>query len=305
MKDAAVRRTAEIEDPTNLYFIHPISARLVPIFARAGITPNMVSLTGMGCGLLAGLCYYFYREIWCDLAGFALMLTWHVMDGADGQLARATKTYSDFGKVLDGICDYVTFAAVYLGLGLALSQRSGVWVLAVVALSAVCHAVQSAAYELQRENYEDWSKEKGLRAQPGMRTRAGGAGWRMRAAATAQGVYARIQLLAAGGVLRFNQGFAAIVVEAPSAKPALLTAYRAQFAPMIRRWGVLCSNYRTLGIFVAALTGWPLLYFYFEICGFSLVLLILLRAQNRANASFLQQALLTVRGVALRQRVEA
>ena len=32
-----VRRTLEIEDPTNLYFVHPIANRLTPLFARAGI----------------------------------------------------------------------------------------------------------------------------------------------------------------------------------------------------------------------------------------------------------------------------
>ena len=90
------------------------------------------------------------------------------MDGADGQLARLTKTYSELGKVLDGICDYVTFTAVYVGLGLALSARLGGWVWWVIALSGICHAVQSAAYELQRQNYNflGWGRESAALPKP-------------------------------------------------------------------------------------------------------------------------------------------
>ena len=151
-----VRRAAEIEEPTNLWLIHPIAGRLTLLFARWHIRPNAVSVAGMLCGVLAGMAYSQYRDVRCTIAGFLLMIAWHVMDGADGQLARLTHSQSPFGKVLDGACDHVTFTAVYLGFALTLSGQYGGWVWAVLALAGACHAVQAAAYEAQREQYNAW-----------------------------------------------------------------------------------------------------------------------------------------------------
>jgi len=284
-----VRRTYEIEDPTNLYLIHPISARLVPVFARMGLTPNTVSFAGMGSGLLAGVFYHFYTRTGCALAGFVLMLAWHVMDGADGQLARLTRTYSELGKLLDGICDYVTFTAVYVGLGLTLSASLGGWVFAVIALSGLCHAVQSGAYELQRQNYNycGWARQSA--ALPDLEPLPPSGARRARVAAGLYRLYARMQLWAAGGAVTFNAEFAFLLSARPTEQAELREAYRAYFAPLIRRWGVLSANYRTLGIFLAALLKLPLLYFLFEIAGFSLILVLLLKTQKAHNAEFMKR----------------
>ena len=157
---APIKRTTEIEEITNLYFIHPLAGRLVPIFAKLRVTPNAVSITGMLLGILSAVAYYRYRNLRFAITGFALMIAWHVMDGADGQLARFTQSYSYFGKVLDGISDNVTFLAVYTALAISLSRQYGNWIYALVAISAVCHAIQSASYETQRQEYEylGWGK---------------------------------------------------------------------------------------------------------------------------------------------------
>ena len=52
-----VRRASEIEEITNLYVIHPVSTFLTPRFARLGITPNAVSVAGMGFGVLAAFAW--------------------------------------------------------------------------------------------------------------------------------------------------------------------------------------------------------------------------------------------------------
>jgi len=155
------RRTTEIEEITNLYLIHPLASRLVPIFAQLHVTPNAVSIVGMLFGILSAFAYYRYWDPRFAIAGFALMIAWHVMDGADGQLARYTQSYSYFGKILDGIADNVTFAAVYAALAVTSSRRHGTWVYALVAISAVFHAIQSASYETERQEYEylGWGKK--------------------------------------------------------------------------------------------------------------------------------------------------
>ena len=276
-----VRRTYEIEDPTNLYFIHPISARLVPIFAKHGIKPNTVSLAGMGSGILAGIFYHFYTATWCAVLGFVLMFAWHVLDGADGQLARLTKSYSELGKVLDGICDYVTFTAVYVGLAMAMSAAMGGWVWALVALSGAAHAVQSAAYEMQRQDYNFWGWGRASAALPKLDIKPQGIAGHL------HNLYTRLQLRASGGAAEFHAEFAGLLIANPSREASLRAAYRESFAPVIRRWGVLCANYRTLGLFFAAFIKLPMLYFGFEILGFSAILFILLEAQKVQYRAFL------------------
>ena len=155
-----IKRTGEIEEFTNTHIIHPISSWLVPHFIKLNITPNMVSSFGMICGLMAGVCYYNYQTPQFAVLGFTLMFMWHVFDGADGQLARATQNFSEIGKVIDGVCDYVTFISVYVGISLALSSSLGneIWYLSIFA--GLCHAIQSGAYELQRSEYDFWGKGK-------------------------------------------------------------------------------------------------------------------------------------------------
>ncbi len=249
-----------------------------------GIKPNAVSLTGMACGILAGFAYYHYQSLVAAIIGFGLMIVWHVMDGADGQLARLTDTQSEFGKVLDGICDYVTFISVYLALGLAMARQDGAWVVVVVALAGACHAVQSAAYEAQRQNYVFWAWGRGSHVAPS--GRVGGArkpglfAWLL-------GAYESVQGLV-GSDIGFNQALLAKLGANPAAE-AIRTRYRTRFAPSLRHWAILSSNYRTLGIFICVLLRLPLLYFGFEIFGFSMILMILARRQTSRAAGFIAE----------------
>lgn len=287
----SIRRTSEIEEVTNLYFIHPVSNRLTLLFARVHISANAVSLTGMLFGILAGVCYYHYQDVRFVLAGFILMIGWHVMDGADGQLARLTQTQSEAGKILDGICDYVTFIAVYAGLALALSDSTGPWVWLLVIAAGVCHAAQAAAYEAQRQEYEYWGNGKtsaklaSVAAEP--QSNAG--------AAPSRGLrhmlyraYTGIQLWVAGGAAEFHEKLAAIMERDAARVPLIRARYRKVFAPSVRRWSVLSANYRTIGIFIAAFFQVPQYYFVFEIVGLSAILIFLIARQRMRYVAFLE-----------------
>nr|WP_275943708.1 CDP-alcohol phosphatidyltransferase family protein [Gluconacetobacter tumulisoli] len=246
-----------------------------------GITPNAVSVSGMASGLLAGLAYHQYRDPRCAVAGFVLMIAWHVLDGADGQLARLTNSQSHTGKILDGICDYVTFIAVYTGLALALVRDHGAWVWVVVVLAGLCHAVQSAAYEMQRQEYNFWGWGRGSSAFPKLAvSRRRGPG------DVLFGVYARIQHLTAGGAVALHRRLSATLAAHPDRAPAVRLRYRQAFAPLVRRWSILSANYRTIGIFICALARAPLLYFGIEIVGLGLVLLALMVRQRACDAAF-------------------
>jgi len=288
-----IRRTSEIEELSNLYFIHPLAARLVPFFARLGVTPNAVSILGMLFGILAAFAYYRYWNLQSAITGFALMIAWHVMDGADGQLARFTGSYSHFGKVLDGIADIVTFLAVYTALAISLSHAHGAWMYGLVTVSAVCHMIQSASYEAQRQEYEylGWGKkpqEPAPRNSP-QRGRDGHPVIRGLLNSLDRLFYVGLSFPTAGMSRKFRETMAAAMQREPGQTAAIRQRYRETMAPQIRSWSILSANYRTLGIFICALFKAPEYYFGFEIVGFSLALAVLILRQSAAHAVLVER----------------
>jgi len=281
------RRTTEIEEITNLYLIHPMAGRLVPIFAQLHVTPNAVSIVGMIFGILAAFAYYRYWDPRFAIAGFALMIAWHVMDGADGQLARYTQSYSYLGKMLDGIADNVTFAAVYAALAVTASRRHGTWVYALVAISAVFHAIQSASYETERQEYEYLGWGKKPQDPPPLssdaRNRGGPVGIRWPLDFLHRLFYVGLSFPTAGINRKFRETMAEALRKDPGKAVSVRQHYRETLAPQIRGWSVLSANYRTLGIFISALFKAPEYYFGFEIVGFSVLLAVLIRRLNSAH----------------------
>ncbi len=253
-------RPAVIEDPGNLWLVHPIADRLLPPALRLGIHPNTVSFAGMGCGALAGLCYWHWQQPAFVIAGFLLMVAWHVMDGLDGKLARASGKASPLGRVIDGICDYLVFILVIIPIALSLPDWQGALTLALV--SGAFHAVQSAWYEGEREAWK--RRARGIfvteqRAASGMGIEAG---------------YNWIEQ-------RLGSGTRAIDADL-AAKPALLPVYLEATAPLLRQLSILSANNRTIAIAVACLAGNPRLYWYWEIIALTLIAVVMAwRLRNR------------------------
>lgn len=286
----AVKRTNEIEEFTNLHFIHPISGWMVPRLAARKITPNMVSLTGMMFGILGGVCYYHYQNPYMAIAGFIAMILWHIMDGADGQLARLTKSYSEIGKILDGICDYVTFISVYVGIGLILSAQGHPYIWAIVLSAAVLHAIQSSAYEVQRGEYDYWGHGKESAALPEIK--------KMIADLQGKNIlsfsmsqlhigYVRMQRLTSGINATFRQDLRDALKDHPDKADDTRALYREIFAPGVNSWSIMCANYRTIAIFIACIAGQPIYFFWFEIAVLTPILILLVQKQRLLNQLFL------------------
>lgn len=269
-EQSQVKRTSEIEEVTNRLLIHPVSAALVRPLARWGVSPNAVSILGMVFGGLAALAYYQYEAWPYALAGFIFMLGWHVMDGADGQLARLTGQTSEVGKILDGLCDHGTFALVYLALTVAAAAELGSWVWGFAVLAGLSHLVQASAYEFQRQSYDFWVHAKASAkldtpeaARASLDAKTGAA----RVFGLCYVIYLRLQHALAGVDADLWAALAESIDRAgdPAERRAVRETYRAAHLDVVRRWSLLSSNYRTLAIFVAALLGNPAYFFLFEI----------------------------------------
>lgn len=255
-------RPAMIEDPSNLWLVHPIADRLLAPALHLGIHPNSVSFAGMGFGALAGVAYAHWQNPAAVLAGFALMIGWHVMDGLDGKLARASGKASPLGRLIDGLCDYAVFFLVILPIVFSFDDWPPVLALAVT--SGICHALQSAWYEGEREAWK--RRARGLfHVDPRPPARF----WGER---LYNGIEARVS-----GVRAIDSALAA--------NPARLGAYLDAAAPHLRRLSLLSANNRTVAIAVACLAGDPRLYFYWEIGVLSLAALLLAAGLRRVEAA--------------------
>ncbi|MBX7199707.1 MAG: CDP-alcohol phosphatidyltransferase family protein [Rhodospirillaceae bacterium] len=268
-----VRRNTEIEEATNLYFIHPISGWLVPVFAKAGIHPNTVSIAGAAAGMLAAVAYYFHDTGSMVFVGLALMILWHILDGADGQLARLTGKVTPSGFVIDGICDYATFGAIYISIGLQLtpSWGAGAWLL--VALAGASHAVQSAAFERQRASYIYWtSKVKAMTPAQLEKARAEEKADAPKSS-TLRGFVAYYDVIQRPFLpipLEVERRLRDEVLAGHADEVAAL--YRATYRPAVLMWSLLSANNRTMVIFITFLVGLPQGYPLFELVALNLIL---------------------------------
>jgi len=107
------------------------------LFGRLGLTPN--ALTVIGLGIAAVATYFASVQAWL-IAGL-LVAFGAVFDLFDGALARATGRTSRFGAFLDSTLDRAGEAVVYIGLGVGLLTLSTFGTVAAVGAMAAAFLV--------------------------------------------------------------------------------------------------------------------------------------------------------------------
>jgi hypothetical protein len=89
------------------------------------------------------------------LAGLGFMLLWHVVDGADGDLARMTGKASPTGELVDGVCDYFGNTVMYFAFAFLADNVWGAWAWILAAAAGASHVMQTNHAETQRRLYLD------------------------------------------------------------------------------------------------------------------------------------------------------
>lgn len=114
----------------NRYLSRPVARAL----ARTPVTPNQVSFAALGVAAGSFVCF----ALGLPVAGAILAQVSSVVDGVDGDLARAKGMTSAFGGFMDSILDRYADGLILLGLTLwAASAASGaayVWAVGFAAL---------------------------------------------------------------------------------------------------------------------------------------------------------------------------
>jgi phosphatidylglycerophosphate synthase len=154
---AVPARRRELQNPLDRLIYHPIAARLARRLARTPVTPNMVSLAGAMLVVLAATAYAQPGWPGPAIAGLLLHMSWHVLDGADGDLARLTGRASPVGEIVDGVCDYASHLVLYLVLGTLLAGEIGHWAWPVMVAAGLSHVVQANFHEVHKRQYMHWA----------------------------------------------------------------------------------------------------------------------------------------------------
>jgi hypothetical protein len=260
-------RDRRIEDPTNLWLIHPAGRALLPLAVARGVSANMVSIAGLMLGIGAAAAYAQWTRPEFALLGLVLSVGWLMADGLDGMVARATGTASEVGRILDGLCDHGVFVLIYLVLATSIGTLAG-WALAITA--GVAHAVQSSLYEGERGRFH-----RRIRRLP-----------RPATAHPSRSAAVRLYDSVAGSMER-RAGTLDSVLEAQSADRTLLDRYTAGAIAPMRLMRLLSANTRVAAIFLACLAGSPALFWWFEIVPLTLVLVAGLAWHRRVETEAL------------------
>lgn len=282
IKPARPQRPRELQDPLNHYLYHPLAWQLARGLARTPITPNIVSVFGALMVVAAGIAYANLAWPLGAALGMALHMGWHVVDGADGDLARMTGRSSPIGEMVDGICDYASHIVLYLILGWVLSRQAGFftggmgWALLIAA--GISHAVQSNHVEVQRRQYQWW-----VYGTPWLRHSHGKAD-----SATSKSLFGSLVSLylnAASGMtphaLRIDAA-----VDAAKGDPARLAeiaaAVRAEAPPLLFVCKVLGPNPRAIVLGLSMFAGTPLYYLVYQAAVLNLLLVVSVLLHNAA-----------------------
>jgi phosphatidylglycerophosphate synthase len=272
------QRPRELQDPLNFYLYHPLAWRLALQLAKTPLTPNMVSVIG-GCFVVAAGLVYAQPWGWQGaLLGMLLHMTWHVVDGADGDLARITRRSSPLGELVDGICDYTSHIIVYLILGWLLSFQIGTgWAIFAMLAAGLSHAVQSNHVEVQRRQFQWW-----VYGTPWLRN--------THKDDTKTGKFGFSEILT--GYLNVASGMTPhalkvdAAVEAAKGKPAALDQItqhvRAEAQPLLLLLKFLGPNPRALVLGASMMAGSPLWYFIYQAVVLNLLLVASVILHNGA-----------------------
>lgn len=270
-------RPRELQDPLNFYLYHRLSWQLALRLARTPVTPNMVSVGGMFLVLAAAAAY---AQPWWPLSallGMALHMTWHVVDGADGDLARMTGRTSPRGEMIDGLCDHAGHVVLYVVLAWLLSHQIGTVAWLIASIAGASHVIQTNHVEVQRRQYQwwvygvPWIRHAHKPGSETARSLFGGLVW----------AYLGVARGMTPNALKIDEAVAA-AEHLPAELERIRALVREEAPPLLRLCMWLGPNPRAIVLGLGMLAGSPLYFFIYQAVWMNLLLALSVVRHNQA-----------------------
>lgn len=282
-------KSLDTEEHIDLAFYRPIGYVWACAARRLGVTPNVITVAAIFIGLGAAVAFYF-NSLPVNLVGILLLIWANSFDSADGQLARMTGQYSRLGRILDGLCGDIWFAAIYIAIILREIATSPFfaahsWVIITLALvTAVCHARQAAMADYYRQIHlfiikgEDGSE---LESSATLRRRlAETTGFWKRLTLKAYILYTASQEATTPQLQRLRRLIAARYPDG-HLPDKLRDNFRRLSLPLMKYTNILSFNWRTIVLFASLLAGQPWIYFAVELTVFNVILIYMVRRHEK------------------------
>jgi hypothetical protein len=233
----------------------------------------------------AGVVYWSTSGPLWALLGMLLHMSWHVVDGADGDLARITGRTSPLGELVDGICDYVSHIVLYVLLAFVLTGTLGAgWAWFWTLAAGAGHIVQANHVEVQRRFYQHWTYgtpwlHNSNNSGKALFSDKGGLGFVLRVFVAG---YLRLAAGMSPNALRID----AAVTRAMTSDPAFLARIRAEVQheqrPLLVMLRYLGPNPRAILLGLSMIAGSPLWYFLYLSVALNLLLMLSVRLHDAA-----------------------
>jgi phosphatidylglycerophosphate synthase len=135
-----------------------IARVIVPVLARLRVTPNQVTLLGLGAGLVAAGHFREGAAGW--IAGALWLQLSFILDNCDGILARLQGRVSGFGSWLDTLSDCIVNLAFFYSLGAGLAEDTDqvlwLWCGAATAIGVLFSYAMAFAAQVHRRGDDAW-----------------------------------------------------------------------------------------------------------------------------------------------------
>lgn len=154
-------KSADTEELLDRLFYRKVGYGMAITAKAMGLSPNTVTFISVIIGIIAGH-LFFYQNTTINLFGVLMLITAEAMDGADGQLARLTNTYSRYGRIFDGVAGNLWFISIYLHMSARFIVEGGTpYIFLIAVISGVSHSFQSAMADFYRIFYLFFIEGKG------------------------------------------------------------------------------------------------------------------------------------------------
>jgi phosphatidylglycerophosphate synthase len=148
----------------------PISSRITSLLVKFPIHPTAFTASIFVLPLVAGI-FFLRGDYLSILMGAAIFQVFSILDGCDGEMARAKNLESKFGERLDNICDFLGSLIYVVALGTGLHHfKEGVVCALLITTNELVLRWGTAAKRMASEDFHEsfYARHHGMIGHSGL-----------------------------------------------------------------------------------------------------------------------------------------